>query len=205
MINLTINGVEVQSDPGKTILQAAEDVGITIPTLCRHKDLSPTGACRMCLVNVKGAKGLITACMTPVTEGMEVQTENEVLTSARQTVLKLLLSIYYDSGYTHDDSENELFKWARHYGLDPFSLMASEPRYQVDSDPNPFVFVDLNKCILCTRCVRACAEVQGRFVWGTAERGFESHISAGTDQDMITARCESCGACVAYCPTGALT
>ncbi len=205
MINLTINGVDVQSDPGKTILQAAENAGITIPTLCRHKDLSPTGACRMCLVNVKGSKGLITACMTPVTEGMEVQTENEVLTAARQTVLKMLLSTYYDSGYTHNESENELFKWARHYSLDPFSLMASEPRYQVDSDPNPFVFVDLNKCILCTRCVRACAEIQGRFVWETAERGFETHISAGMDQDLITARCESCGACVAYCPTGALT
>ena len=205
MTKLTINGVEVQSDPSKTILQAAEDVGITIPTLCRHKDLSPTGACRMCLVNVKGAKGLITACMTPVTEGMEVQTENEVLTDARQTVLKLLLSAYYDSGYTQNETENELFKWARHYGLDPLNLMASEPRYQVDSDANPFVFVDLNKCILCTRCVRACAEIQGRFVWETSERGFESHISAGMDQDMITARCESCGACVAYCPTGALT
>lgn len=205
MTKLSINGIEVQSDPSWTILQAAESAGITIPTLCRHKDLSSTGACRMCLVNVKNAKGLITACTTPVTEGMEVETENEVLANARRSVLKLLLSVYHDSGYTRDESGNELFKWARHYGLDPFSLMAPEPRYQVDADPNPFVFVDLNKCILCTRCVRACSEIQGRFVWGTAERGFETHISAGMDQDMISARCEFCGACVAYCPTGALT
>ena len=205
MTQLTINGKEVQSDPSWTILQAAESAGITIPTLCRHKDLSPTGACRMCLVTVKNAKGLTTSCTTPVVEGMVVETESEVLTNARRTVLQLLLSAYYDSGYTQDESANELFKWARHYGLDPFALMASEPRYTVDSDPNPFVHVDLNKCILCTRCVRACSEIQGRFVWGISERGFEAHISAGMDQDMITARCESCGACVAYCPTGALT
>src|SRR5665811_245691 len=104
MTILTINGIEVQSDPNRTILEAAESAGITIPTLCRHKDLSSTGACRMCLVNVKNAKGLITACTTPVTEGMEVETENEVLANARRSVLKLLLSVYHDSGYTRDES-----------------------------------------------------------------------------------------------------
>ena len=86
----------------------------------------------------------------------------------------------------------------------PQKIMPGKPHYEVNSDPNPFVWVDLNKCILCTRCVRACAEVQGRFVWSLAERGFDTRIVAGADTDMLDARCESCGACVAYCPTGAL-
>jgi formate dehydrogenase major subunit/formate dehydrogenase alpha subunit len=94
--------------------------------------------------------------------------------------------------------------WAEVFGLDAKALMAREPRYPVDSDPNPFVRVDLNKCILCSRCVRACAEVQGRFVWGMARRGFDTQLAAGLDETMLEARCESCGACVAYCPTGAL-
>jgi len=205
MTKLTVNGIEIEVDRKCTILQAAQHAGITIPTLCYHKDLSPTGACRMCLVNVKGAKGLVTACTTPVSEGMEVETENDTLTSSRRSVLKLLLSVYHDNGYKPDESDNELYKWARHYGVEPQKYMSSKSRYEVDPDPNPFIWIDLNKCILCTRCIRACSEVQGRFVWGISERGFEAHIAAGMDEDMIDARCESCGACVAYCPTGALS
>jgi len=204
MVNLKINGRDIQAEPSWTVLQAAQHAGITIPTLCNHKDLTPTGACRMCLVSVKGARGLTTSCTTPVGEGMEVVTENQELAKSRRSVLKLLLSVYHDAGYTNNDADNELFRWARFYELDPQALMSPTPRYPVDQDPNPFVFVDLNKCILCTRCVRACAEIQGRFVWGISERGFESHLAAGMDQNMLDARCESCGACVAYCPTGAL-
>ncbi|HOA21448.1 MAG TPA: formate dehydrogenase subunit alpha [Anaerolineaceae bacterium] len=204
MVNLKINGRDVQAEPDWTILKAAQNAGVTIPTLCNHKDLSPTGACRMCLVQVKGARGLATSCTTPVAEGMEVVTENEELAKSRRSVLKLLLSVYHDAGYTNYDADNELYRWARFYNLDPKTLTSPTPRYTIDSDPNPFVFVDLNKCILCTRCVRACAEIQGRFVWGISQRGFESHLAAGMDQNMLDARCESCGACVAYCPTGAL-
>ncbi|MEL7636158.1 MAG: formate dehydrogenase subunit alpha [Anaerolineaceae bacterium] len=205
MTKITINGIEIDAQPNWTILQAAQHTGITIPTLCNHKDLSPTGACRMCLVNVKGARGLLTACTTPINEGMEVETENAALTSSRQLVLKLLLSVYHDNGYKPDETDNELFKLARQYGLDPQKYMSPKQRYEIDPDPNPFVWIDRNKCILCTRCVRACSEVQGRFVWGISERGFDAHITAGVDENMIDARCESCGACVAYCPTGALS
>ena len=147
----------------------------------------------------------MTACTLPVENGMEVQTETEGLRKSRRTILELLLSTYYDSGYAQrDEHPNELAHWAEFYGLDMKAYMAEKARYQVDSDPNPFVWVDLNKCILCGRCVRACAEVQGRFVWGLSERGYDARLVAGLDEPMLEARCESCGACVAYCPTGAL-
>ena len=147
----------------------------------------------------------MTSCTLPVSEGMEVQTESPKLTDSRRTVLELLLSAYYDTNpYGESAHPNELIKWANHYGVDIEKVSAKQPRYPVNSDPNPFVHVDLNKCILCGRCIRACAEVQGRFVWGLSERGYDTKVVAGLDEPMLQARCESCGACVAYCPTGAL-
>ncbi len=205
MVQVKINGIELDVPKGTTVLEAAEKAGITIPTLCYHKDLSPYGGCRLCIVEVKGGRVPMTSCTLPVENGMEVQTETESLRKSRRTILELLLSTYYDSGYAQkDEHPNELEFWATAYGLDMKAFMSKKPRYEVNSDPNPFVWVDLNKCILCGRCVRACAEVQGRFVWGLSERGYEARIVAGLDETMLEARCESCGACVAYCPTGAL-
>lgn len=205
MTKLTINDIRVEAPEGITVLRAAEMAGITIPTLCDHPDLTPYGGCRLCIIEVQGYRLPMTACTLPVGEGMVVKTESPRLAGSRRTILELLLSNYHDAGCLPDNGgETQLMHWVKHYGLDVSKYMSKTPRYPVDSDPNPFVFVDLNKCILCTRCVRACAEVQGRFVWGQAQRGFDTHIVAGADTDMIDARCESCGACVAYCPTGAL-
>lgn len=205
MVQIKINDIELDVLKGTTILEAAEKAGIIIPTLCYHKDLSPYGGCRLCIVEVKGGRVPMTACTLPAENGMEVQTETENLRKSRRTILELLLSTYHDSGYAQkDEHANELAHWSEVYGLDMHAYMAEKPRYEVNSDPNPFVWVDLNKCILCGRCVRACAEVQGRFVWGLSERGYEARIVAGLDEPMLEARCESCGACVAYCPTGAL-
>jgi formate dehydrogenase alpha subunit len=205
MVTLTINGKTVQAESDWTILEAAQQAQITIPTLCYHKDLSSHGGCRMCLVSVKGARGLLTACTTPVSEGMEVETDTEEVINSRKSTLQLLLSAYHDAGYKQvDETNNELLRWSKFYGFNPEEEMTKEPRYEINSDKNPFIWVDLNKCILCTRCIRACSEVQGRFVWGLAERGFDSHIVAGLDETMLEARCESCGACAVYCPTGAL-
>jgi predicted molibdopterin-dependent oxidoreductase YjgC len=204
MVTLTINGRTIQAPEGTTVLRAADIAGITIPTLCDHPDLTPYGGCRLCVVEVEGSRTPIASCSLPVSQGMVITTESFELTRERQSLLELILSMYYDAGYEAGLEDNELIRWAKEYGVNPLKYMASSPRYKVDSDPNPFVWVDLNKCILCNRCIRACSEIQGRFVWGLAERGINAHIVAGVDTSMIDARCESCGACVAYCPTGAL-
>ena len=204
-IKLTINSQEISAEEGQTVLEAARQHGITIPTLCYHKDLSPVGSCRLCLVEVEKWRGLTAACTLAASEGMVVRTETPQVIEARKTVLELLLLNYTDAGYGGPDGhETEFMHWVKAYGASLPPGYQPQPMYPVDSDPNPFVWVDLNKCILCTRCVRACAEIQGRFVWGVGYRGLAAKIIAGEDTTMLDARCESCGACAAYCPTGAL-
>jgi predicted molibdopterin-dependent oxidoreductase YjgC len=206
MVSITINGQKLQVQEGMTVLNAARQAGIEIPTLCHHPDLTPHGGCRLCVVEVKGGRNPLTSCTLPVTDGMEVLTETPDLIEARKVILGLILGNYYDSGYVNNaHGVNELMQWAEHYEVDASQLMRETPRYGVDTDPNPFIWVDRNKCILCTRCIRACAEVQGRFVWGLEQRGIENQIQAGSGVPMLDARCESCGACAAYCPTGALS
>jgi predicted molibdopterin-dependent oxidoreductase YjgC len=208
MISLTINGQTVEVPENTTVLNAAEQAGIVIPTLCHHKDLTPYGGCRLCSVDIQGLRLPATACTMLVSPGMIVRTESPALTRYRRTILELLLVRFYDAGYTHADGlpvlDTQFAYWVDHYGIDMKAAMAKKPFRQIDSDPNPFVWVDKNKCIMCTRCVRACAEVQARFVWTQAYRGYDLQIVAGAAATMLQARCESCGACVAHCPTGAL-
>ncbi len=204
-LTLTINNRRVVAAEGSTILEAARAAGIYIPTLCHHPDLTNVGACRMCVVSVEKARGLQTACTTPVFEGMVVNTEGEEARDTRKFVLEMLLTDHpnecmicevngdcelQDLAYEYDVS------WPEHDGARHF--------YEIDPDPNPFIFIDRNKCILCGRCIRACNEIQNRDVWNFAHRGFKSKLVAGADQFMLDARCESCGQCVAYCPVGAL-
>lgn len=205
MVNLKINGQDVQAKEGTTVLQAAQVAGVVIPTLCDHPNLEPYGGCRLCVVDIKGWRTPMASCTMAVSEGMEVITHSPEIEITRKTILEMLVSSYYDAGYENGQKqETQLMHWVDQYGVDVKKGMAPAPRYAVDSDPNPFVWVDMNKCIQCTRCVRACTDIQGRFVWGMAGRGMDTHPVAGADTDMLSARCESCGACVAYCPTGAL-
>lgn len=206
MINLKINGKPIQAEPGKTILQVAKEHDVHVPTLCNHKDLSPTGNCRMCVVEVKGGRFLQAACVTPVWEGMEIETDSEKVMKDRKLTLELMLANHpVDCMICDAAGECELQDLAYEYKAQIPAWGAKGTRYPADGDPNPFIRVDMNKCILCRRCVLACDEIQGRDVWGVAKRGFDEVIVAGAGVTMLEARCESCGQCVAYCPTGALS
>lgn len=205
-VKIKINGQTVEAREGQTILQVAREHGVVIPTLCYHKDLSPTGNCRICVVEVKGARTLQAACVTPVWEGMEIETASPRAIASRKLSLELMLANHPMDCLTCDTAGDcELQDLAYEYKVSVPEWGSKGTRYPADSDPNPFIRVDMNKCIVCRRCVLACAEIQVRDVWGIARRGFEEHIVAGAGTTMLEARCESCGQCVAYCPTGALS
>jgi formate dehydrogenase alpha subunit len=202
---VTINGHICQVQEGTTVLEAARAHGIEIPSLCNHPNLHAVGSCRICLVEIGPADRLATACTLQVSEGLEVLTETPRLVERRREILELLLEDYADAGYAAGDRPSTEFeKLLVRYGIQRPAGLTPLLRYTINADANPVLWVDRNKCILCTRCVRACAEVQGRFVWGVGERGHRARIIAGADTDLLTARCESCGTCVAHCPTGAL-
>lgn len=202
---LTIDNQRVIAPEGATILEAARGAGIHIPTLCHHPDLSNVGACRMCVVSVEKARGVQTACTTPVFEGMVVQTNSPDAVATRKFVLEMLLSDHPNECMICEvNGDCELQDLVYDYDVAWPEHTGKRHTYPINPDPNPFIFIDRNKCILCGRCVRACGERQNRDVWSFAFRGFETKLVAGADQDLLDARCESCGQCVAYCPTGAL-
>jgi predicted molibdopterin-dependent oxidoreductase YjgC len=206
-VRLTINDKSITVPTGSTILEAARANSINIPTLCHHPDLSNVGACRMCVVSVQGARGLQTACTTPVGEGMVVDTNSAEAVETRRFVLHMLLTDHPNECMTCEVSGDcELQDLVYDYGVqwpEPTN-QGHYHSYLINPDPNPFVFIDRNKCILCGRCIRACAEIQNRDVWSFAYRGFETKLVAGADEFLLDAYCESCGQCVAYCPVGAL-
>lgn len=205
MIRLTIDGKPVEVPAGSTVLEAAQKAGVTIPTLCHHPDLKPTGACRLCVVSVEGMRGPSTACTLPATDGMVVKTHTDEVVTLRRFVLSMLLTDHPNDCMTCEvDGECELQRWVYEYKVEWPEHTGKRHAYPIDSDPNPVVFVDMNKCILCGRCVRACGEIQNRDVWNFSKRGFDTVVVAGANQTMLEANCESCGNCVAYCPVGAL-
>jgi predicted molibdopterin-dependent oxidoreductase YjgC len=204
-IRLTIDGIGIRAKEGANLLDAARGAGIYIPNLCADPDLKPYGACRLCLVEIDGMEGLPTACNTPVEEGMVVRTDTGKVNRTRRNVLELLLSDHpQDCLICAKNRRCELQKVAAYLGVD-------QPRYpKLEREPvadwsNPFFFRDSEKCILCGKCVRTCQEIQGLGALDIARDGRLSRVvTAGDETPIVESKCESCGQCVAKCPTGAL-
>jgi len=202
MIKLTIDGKAAEVAEGTTILDAAKMSAIEIPTLCHHPKLTPFGGCRMCIVEVKGAPRPLTSCTTPVSEGMEVVTSTPEIEKLRKTILELILSDHpNDCMICEKAGDCTLQELAYFYGIKENRLKGERRTYQ-KRDGNPFIERDMEKCILCSRCVKVCDEVQGVEAIDFTYRGFKSKICPPFEKDLD---CEFCGQCVAVCPTGALT
>ena len=204
-INLKINGLEVSAPAGSTILEAAHLAGIRIPTLCYLKEINEIGACRMCVVEVKGAKNLVAACVYPINEGMEVWTNTPRLIKSRRRALQLLLSNHDKKCLSCVRSGNcELQQLCREYGVDDEDYFQGESNhYELDTSAAHMIR-DNNKCILCRRCVAVCEKTQGVGVIGPNNRGFATFIGSAFDMGLGQTSCVSCGQCIAVCPTGAL-
>ncbi|MBO4848998.1 MAG: iron hydrogenase small subunit [Clostridia bacterium] len=206
MINMTINGMAVQVPANYTILQAAESVGIRIPTLCYLKDVNAIGACRMCVVEVEKARSNPVACLQQVAEGMVVRTNTPALRKARKTTLELMLSNHRMDCLGCSRSTNcELQTLAQEYGADNHKFEFGEPMKPDIDDSAIHLIRDNSKCILCRRCVAVCKHNQHCAVIGPNQRGFKTHIASAFEMDLDETACVNCGQCIAVCPTGALT
>jgi len=203
-VNITINGKKIAAEAGQTIFEAATEAGIDIPHLCHHPALPPEGACRMCLVEVEKQRVLQPACTFPVTEGMVVHTESPKVIEARRFVLQLLFSERnHFCMYCQMSGDCELQELAYRYNLDHWVYDRPYPKLPVDSSREYFV-MDHNRCILCRRCVRACAQLVGNHTLGVKNRGASTMITADNDVPFGESTCVSCGTCLSVCPTGAL-
>lgn len=205
LIQLKIDGIPVQVPQGTSLLAAARTAGIRIPTLCHLADLSPEGACRMCIVKVSGQKNLVAACVFPATAGLEVETHTPEILADRRMILELLLANHpTDCLACNHNLQCELQSLAAELGVRQVRFQGKKRSYPLD-DGNPFWVRDNEKCILCGRCVRTCQELQVCNVLDFAGRGFDTKLTPAFDTTMDQSECVFCGACVSACPTGALS
>ena len=204
MIALTIDGVKVEVPAGTTVLEAAKQAGINIPTLCYLKDVNAIGACRMCVVDT-GARSLQAACVLPATNGMNVKTNTPALREYRKTLLELVLSAHDQKCLSCVRSQNcELQKLCRDLGVENGNRFAGKQIHYSIDDASPSIVRDNNKCILCRRCVATCAKVQNVGVIGAVNRGFSTAIEPAWNMKLAETGCINCGQCITACPVGAL-
>ena len=205
-MNLKINGREYAVPKGSTVLEAARYAGVEIPTLCYLKEINEIGACRLCLVEVTGARGMVAACVYPANEGMEIFTNTEKVRQARKNNLELVLSAHNKKCLSCVRSTNcELQKLCNEYGVDDekFDAVAETPS-TVDTSSVSIVR-DNSKCILCRRCVAACRKMQDIGVIGANNRGYDTEIGCAFETELASTSCINCGQCIVHCPVGALS
>ena len=205
MVNLTIDGNKITVPDGTTVLNAARECGIEIPTLCDHKELAPYGGCRLCVVEIEGARTLQTSCTMPVSENMVVHTDTAKVRDARKFILTMIFSDrnHFCPFCVVNDGDCELQMAAYDMGMTHWPIQPNWKPYSVDAS-HPYIVLDHNRCILCRRCVRVCAEKVGNFTLGVEERGANTLIMADLGSPLGESSCVSCGACVQVCPTGAI-
>jgi bidirectional [NiFe] hydrogenase diaphorase subunit len=203
---LRIDDRDVSARADETILDVARQNGIFIPTLCELKGLSEVGACRLCLVELKGSNRLLPACVTRVEEGMDVTTNSERLQRFRRSLLELLFTERnHICAVCVSNGHCEMQSLAQKLGMDHVHFPYRYPKAQVDAS-HPRFLVDHNRCILCTRCVRVCEEIEGAHTWDVKGRGINAQIISDLDQPWGSSEtCTGCGKCVHVCPTGALS
>ncbi len=204
LISLTIDNQKVQVKKGTTILQAAKQAGVDIPTLCYLKDINEVGECRMCIVEIEGRRGFATSCIQKAEEGMVVHTNTPEVLEARRVVLDLIISNHKIDCLKCIRSENcELQSLARKFNILDVEFPGEMVEHEIDDD-SPSIVRDFNKCILCRRCVATCKNVQGIGALACVNRGFESCVSTVGNNSLNDVNCTFCGQCIQSCPTGAL-
>jgi NADH dehydrogenase/NADH:ubiquinone oxidoreductase subunit G len=198
-IRIRIDGQAIKAAPGMTILQAAQSAGIQIPTICYHEATTANAVCRLCVVEVKGARVLVPACVAQVSDGMEVYTRSERVERSRRTILEML-----DSALDLSDA-SEIQEFMHDYHADSRRFPGARTRRPPVIDDNPMYIRDYARCVLCWRCVQVCADdAQYTFAINFSGRGFDTQIGTFFDHSMPETTCVFCGQCVAVCPTGAL-
>lgn len=204
MFNIEVNNRKIEAKPGEMILDSLERAGIKVPTLCHMKDLFPSGACRMCVVEVEGMNGLIPSCAFPVSEGMKIKTHSPRAVRARKTIVELLLSNHPDDClYCVRNKNCNLQDLSEELGVRQRRYSGNKSQYNLDTS-SPSIVRDPAKCILCGKCVRMCEEIQGVSAIDFIGRGSKTIVGTAFDQGLNVSSCINCGQCINVCPTGAL-
>ena len=204
-VSLIINGIKISVPKGTTVLDAARQAGVFMPTFCHDPEIQRFGACRICVVEIPGMRNLPASCVTEATEGMEVYTESPAVVEARKTILELLLANHPQDCLTCEkNGDCRLQDYAFRYGVKESSFKGEKKNYPIDNS-NPYIIRDAAKCILCGRCVRTCNAIPERSIIDFGYRGFDTKIVTAMDTPLGESDCVYCGRCVTVCPVGALT